>query len=304
MSQILDDEWNKNAVMSKPSCHLKKWWDKKCKEAYRKMEANPTPENKVDPNRYKAFRHTTRESKKAYFDKVIHETATEKNRPWDLMPWARERKLPAVEAIINNEGISCISPNMIFDTLHSMFNSANNRTTNLNRLFDGISEAEEQDWAKFSIQEVKDALEKCAKNSAPGPDHISWRLIKRMTHKNSTMFDFVSIIADSCIHHGYWPHHFKKSISIIIPKPNKLPYDKAKLFRPIILLNMFGKLIEKMIANRLQFESISNSIIHPCQTGGIIQRSTEDAGVCYDLNEFNSGCNKRQRLEGEKGIIN
>jgi hypothetical protein len=25
---------------------------------------------------------------------------------------------------------------------------------------------------------------------------------------------------------------------------------------------------------------------------------------CYDLNEFNSGCNKRQRLEGEKGIIN
>jgi hypothetical protein len=26
--------------------------------------------------------------------------------------------------------------------------------------------------------------------------------------------------------------------------------------------------------------------------------------ICYDLNEFNSGCNERQRLEGEKGIIN
>jgi hypothetical protein len=25
---------------------------------------------------------------------------------------------------------------------------------------------------------------------------------------------------------------------------------------------------------------------------------------CYDLNKFNSGCNERQRLEGEKGIIN
>jgi hypothetical protein len=25
---------------------------------------------------------------------------------------------------------------------------------------------------------------------------------------------------------------------------------------------------------------------------------------CYDLNEFNSGCNERQRLEGKKGIIN
>jgi hypothetical protein len=28
------------------------------------------------------------------------------------------------------------------------------------------------------------------------------------------------------------------------------------------------------------------------------------SAVCYDLNEFNSGCNERQRLEGEKGIIN
>jgi hypothetical protein len=28
------------------------------------------------------------------------------------------------------------------------------------------------------------------------------------------------------------------------------------------------------------------------------------ANSCYDLNEFNSGCNERQRLEGEKGIIN
>jgi hypothetical protein len=26
--------------------------------------------------------------------------------------------------------------------------------------------------------------------------------------------------------------------------------------------------------------------------------------LCYDLNEFNSGCNERQRLEGKKGIIN
>jgi hypothetical protein len=25
---------------------------------------------------------------------------------------------------------------------------------------------------------------------------------------------------------------------------------------------------------------------------------------CYNLNKFNSGCNERQRLEGEKGIIN
>ena len=34
---------------------------------------------------------------------------------------------------------------------------------------------------------------------------------------------------------------------IIIPKPNKSSYDSPKLFRPIILLNMLGKLMKKVI---------------------------------------------------------
>jgi len=37
---------------------------------------------------------------------------------------------------------------------------------------------------------------------------------------------------------------------------------------------------------------------------GFILKFCASEGPCYDLNEFNSGCNKRQRLEGEKGIIN
>ena len=42
-------------------------------------------------------------------------------------------------------------------------------------------------------------------------------------------------------------------ISIIIPKPNKALYDTLKIFRSITLLNTLGKLIEKIIAKRLQF---------------------------------------------------
>ena len=35
---------------------------------------------------------------------------------------------------------------------------------------------------------------------------------------------------------------------MIIPKPGKPTYDTPKAFRPIVLLNTLGKLIEKMIA--------------------------------------------------------
>ena len=54
-------------------------------------------------------------------------------------------------------------------------------------------------------------------------------------------------------------------------------YPKA--FKPIVLLNMLGKLIEKMIARQLQFDAVKYSILHPNQLGGVAQWSTEDAGV-------------------------
>ena len=53
-------------------------------------------------------------------------------------------------------------------------------------------------------------------------------------------------------------------MSIIIPKPNKALYDTPKMFRPIVLLNTLGKLIEKVIRERLQLQALSKNVIYPC----------------------------------------
>jgi len=50
---------------------------------------------------------------------------------------------------------------------------------------------------------------------------------------------------------------------IVIPKPNKKLYDSPKSFRPIVFLNTVGKLIEKVIGERLQFNMTSNNFIYP-----------------------------------------
>ena len=73
--------------------------------------------------------------------------------------------------------------------------------------------------------------------------------------------------------------HFKKSTMVIIPKPNKKSYDSPKAFRSIVLLNTVGKLIEKVIGDRLQFHVASNDFIHLCQLGGLKFKSTIDVGV-------------------------
>ena len=67
--------------------------------------------------------------------------------------------------------------------------------------------------------------------------------------------------------------------SIIIPKPNKTSYNSLKIFRPIVLLNTLGRLIKKVISERLQFQSIFKNFIHPCQLDGLKQHSTIDVGV-------------------------
>ena len=77
----------------------------------------------------------------------------------------------------------------------------------------------------------------------------------------------------------YWLDYFKQSSTIIIPKPNKSSYDHAKMFRPIVLLNILEKLIEKVIAKRIQFTVMKNNFIHPCQLGRLKFKSTTDAGV-------------------------
>jgi len=65
---------------------------------------------------------------------------------------------------------------------------------------------------------------------------------------------------------------------MIIPKPGKKDYNIPKVFHPIVLLNTLGKLFEKAIANRLQWEAACFKILHPCQFGGVQQNSTKDMG--------------------------
>ena len=58
-----------------------------------------------------------------------------------------------------------------------------------------------------------------------------------------------------------------------------MSYDQLKVFQPIVLLNILGKLIKKVITERIQFTVASNDFIHSSQLGGLKFKSTTDASV-------------------------
>ncbi|CAA7269041.1 unnamed protein product [Cyclocybe aegerita] len=192
------------------------------------------------------------------------------------MEWVKQRKLPPCEAI-HNGNQPCHDMDNLWDTLHGTYNSASGCEYNASVL-DELPDEPVREWADFSEHELLSALKGCSNSSAPGPDHITWVHLKELLKDKHVLALFI-VLANACLRVGHWLHIFKESLLVIVPKPNKPSYAVPKAFRPIVLLITFGKLIEKMIANRIQFDAVKHDIFHPNQLGGICQRSTEDAGL-------------------------
>ena len=133
-------------------------------------------------------------------------------------------------------------------------------------------------WLLFSEVEFFSSINKCNNSLTHGLDKLLWKYLKLII-KDTICLKKIINIADAYFELGYWSLHFKVSTSIIIPKPNKDLYNSSKIFRPIILLNMLGKLIEKVIGKRLQFYLISNNFIHLSQLGSLKQYLSSDTGV-------------------------
>jgi len=161
--------------------------------------------------------------------------------------------------------------------LHNTFNTALNRQVNLN-VINEIKNKPSQNWPSFSKNKFRSAISKCSNSSVPGSDKLTWRHLKFIIKDNLCLTNIVNI-ADACINLGHWPEYFKISSTIIILKPNKPLYDQPKAFRPIVLLNTIGKLIEKVVTDRLQFTVMSNNFIHLSQLGGLKFKSTTDTGI-------------------------
>jgi hypothetical protein len=270
IATALSKAWGNHAKESRLGKHSKGWWSEECTEALGRYRFTREPDD------WKSYRRVMRAAKREYFEERIHEAASTNQRPWDLMSWTRQRNLPSHEAI-SFGGVPCLALEDLWKALDGSYNAANDRAVDLGFL-DQLQPAPERGWVPFSELELRESLSACSSHSAPGPDHVTWSYLKHWCPAPGVAGLFARI-AKACVTLGHWPRHFKDSLSVIIPKPGKPSYSTPKAFRPIVLLNTLGKLVEKMLARRLQFDGVAHGAFEPMQFGGVAQWSTEDAGV-------------------------
>ena len=165
--------------------------------------------------------------------------------------------------------------------MHGQFSKAAARSPSeegIKSLLESLPSLPERSFPAFSCQEVHDAIALTGNASAPGPDRITWELLKTVFQVKGAPEGLCHLF-NRIRSNGVWPSWFKQSTCVIIPKPNKPRYNVPKAFRPISLLNTIGKLLTKVIAARMQFDCLKYNILHPGQCGGVVKHATIDAGV-------------------------
>ena len=124
----------------------------------------------------------------------------------------------------------------------------------------------------FKIGELKSALRKLKSKKAPGPDGIHNDMLK---HLGPMAEIFLLEIFNQSWTQGKVPSQWKEATIIPILKKGK-PKQESRSYRPISLVSCTGKVMERMINERLMFYLESKNLISKTQTGYRKYRNTED----------------------------
>ena len=100
------------------------------------------------------------------------------------------------------------------------------------------------------LKELQDALAGTSNLSAPGPSGVGDCPLKWVV---GTYALEVLDLFNTCLRLGHHPKCWRATKVVMLRKPNKKDPFSPRSYRPITLEETLGKLLEKMIANRLQF---------------------------------------------------
>ena len=120
-----------------------------------------------------------------------------------------------------------------------------------------------EDTPAFTAKEIEKAISSLGNRKAPVCDQIEPEMLKRAWPIHHAQ---ILKLYNCCLHQNVFPSQWKKAeIKVLLKSPEK-PATDVKSYRPISLLSVLGKVLEKLIAGRLDHHPIDERC--GCETKG------------------------------------
>ncbi|CAB0038087.1 unnamed protein product, partial [Trichogramma brassicae] len=124
-----------------------------------------------------------------------------------------------------------------------------------------------------TLEELKGARSKIKERSTPGPDGIPNSALKIAIAARP---DILMRVYTMCLETGVFPSGWKRQRLVLLPKPGKPP-DEPSSYRPLCMLDTAGKILERIICDRLEAFTERPGGLSERQYGFRKGRSTIDA---------------------------
>ena len=235
------------------------WWNDTCAIA----AAEVSRAHSAERRRLSAVLRTTlRHTKQEWLEHIITDPTTS---IWDLAKWRKGQRslwIPPINGSANLHDIGSKFKKHFFQFPHPS-----------SPVLDLPGNCLPQcPFYHITPREVTLALAGTSNKSAPGPSGINYKLMKWAFEAHPNLI--LEILNTAlCLRHHSWT----TAKVVIIPKPNKDDYSVAKAYRPVSLLECYGKVLEKIVANRFSSDSNLHGILPQGQFGSRPYHSATDA---------------------------
>jgi exonuclease III len=126
----------------------------------------------------------------------------------------------------------------------------------------------------FTEEEVTKVIYEQNHKKAPGMDGLTSDIIKTVHNINKTLF---TCLYNRCLNINYFPNVCKQSVVKVIPKAGKPDYTDPNAHRPISLLPVLAKVLERLTIDRIVHFLRQNNSLNESQFGFTPQKSCEMA---------------------------
>jgi hypothetical protein len=128
---------------------------------------------------------------------------------------------------------------------------------------------------EFTTAEIRNATGRLGNKKTPGEDGITGEIYKSAFE----IFPrYITAMCNGYLNRGVFPR-WKRTKLIPITKPGKDNCEDVTNFRPISLINTGGKVLEKLLINRINHHVFSHNYTNNNQYGFTPQNSTTDAAM-------------------------